>query len=107
MLIHNKGAKADRDRAVLVHSYKAMCKYFNVPRRDRLTPLALASLSNTQIYKLSKDLYNDQPVGRAKRLARKLGLDGTVSEPWYVILWARVKQALLEPKSKSSEVQRG
>lgn len=72
--IHDKGAKADRDRAVVLHSYLVMCDEFRVPRRMRLTAREIAGMSNTQLYQASKDLYNNASVKQAQRLAVRLGV---------------------------------
>lgn len=72
--VHNVGAKADRDRAIVLHSYLAMCEEFRVPRQMRLTPREIASMTNTQLYQASKDLYNNASVRQAQRLAVKLGV---------------------------------
>ena len=57
MTVHNKGRKADRDRAVLIHSYHVMVKDFRVPKARRLDAAALARLSNEMLYRVNKDLY--------------------------------------------------
>lgn len=72
--VHNVGEKADRDRAIVLHSYLAMCEEFRVPRRMRLTPREIASMTNTQLYQASKDLYNNVDIKKARRLAVKLGV---------------------------------
>jgi hypothetical protein len=74
MKVHNKGYKADRERAVLINSYHVMCKDFNVPRRDRLDAAALARLSNDMLFKVNKDLYSQSTVKQARKLAIKMGL---------------------------------
>ena len=74
MNVHNKGRKSVRDRAVLIHSYKVMCKDFHVPHREWLDTAALARLSNEMIYKITKDMYSQATVKQAKRLAIKMGL---------------------------------
>jgi len=87
MRLHDKGQKADRDRAVVLHSYKVMCREFRVPRRQRLTTVQILSMSNNQLYQASKDLYNGATVKQARRLARKLGLNGPVTPP--IVRWFR------------------
>jgi hypothetical protein len=74
MTVHNKGAKAARDRAVLINSYKVMCKDFRVPRHNRLDAAALARLSNDMLYRVNKDLYASATPKQAQRLAVKMGL---------------------------------
>jgi hypothetical protein len=79
MTVHNKGAKAARDRAVLINSYKVMCKDFRVPRHNRLDAAALARLSNEMLYRVNKDLYASATPKQAQRLAVKMGI--VESEP--------------------------
>lgn len=82
MMIHNAGPKADRDRALLLKSYNKMVRVFRTPRKDRLTPMELAGISNTKLFQVSKDLYNAAPVRKAKRIARILGLE-PARVPWH------------------------
>lgn len=74
MVLHEKGRKAERDRAVLIASYDQMCREFRVPYAKRLTPAEMARMSNAAIYRASKDLYNGASVKDAVRLAMKMGL---------------------------------
>jgi hypothetical protein len=68
------GFKAKRDRAVLIHSYNAMCRDFRIPKAKRLDAVAIARLSNEMLFKLNSDLYSQATVKQAKRLAVKMGL---------------------------------
>lgn len=89
MTIHDKGAKVDRDRALLLISYKRMTRAFRTPRKDRLTTAQIAAMPNSQLYQVCKDLYNCAPARKAKRLAGELGLSApTVSR------WAKAKTAI-------------
>ena len=74
MRVHNKGRKADRDRAVLIHSYKVMCEDFRVPKERRLNDVDLARLSNKMIYRISADIYSQASVKQVEKLAIKIGL---------------------------------
>ena len=74
MIVHNKGIKSDRDRAVLIHSYKVMCKDFKVPSDRRLSDIELARLSNKMIYRISADIYSQASVKQVEKLAVKIGL---------------------------------
>jgi hypothetical protein len=74
MMVHNKGPKAARDRALLVNSYIAMCREFRIPKAKRLNAAEIAGLSNDKLYKVNKDLYAQATVKQAKKLAVKLGL---------------------------------
>lgn len=74
MILHKgNGAKAARDRVVLINSYHVMCKDFRIPKDRRLDD-ALARLSNEMLYKLNRDIYSQATVKQAKRLAVKMGL---------------------------------
>lgn len=86
--IHDRGAKADRDRAVVLRSYLAMCDEFRVPRRMRLTAREIAGMSNSQLYQASKDLYNNASVSQARRLAVRLGMAQPPES------WPRLRKAL-------------
>jgi hypothetical protein len=56
-MIHNYGAKANRDRAMLVSSYHEMVRMFRTPKDQRLTPSDMARLSNTELFKAANALY--------------------------------------------------
>lgn len=86
--IHDKGAKADRDRAVVLRSYLAMCDEFRVPRRMRLTAREVAGMSNSQLYQASKDLYNNASIKQAQRLAVRLGVASAPES------WPRLRKAM-------------
>ena len=72
--VHNKGAKAEKDRAILLGSYREMCKAFRTPKAQRIPERDLARMTNTQVYQASKDLYNGATVKQARRLAERLGV---------------------------------
>ena len=74
MTVHLKGAKADRDRAVLINSYHVMCHDFRIPKKDRLDQAALSRLSNEMLFKINKDIYSQATVKQARKLAIKMGL---------------------------------
>ena len=74
MTVHNKGRKADRDRAVLIHSYHVMVKDFRVPKARRLDDARLASMSNEMLLRVNRDIYSQATVRQAKKLAVKMGL---------------------------------
>ena len=75
MTVHRKGAKADRDRAVLINSYHVMCHDFRIPKKDRMDHATLARLSNEMLFKINKDIYSQATVKQARKLAIKMGLD--------------------------------
>ena len=70
--VHNVGAKADRDRAVILRSYQTMCEEFRVRKSRRLSPREIAAMTNAQLFQASKDLYNGATVKQASRLAKKV-----------------------------------
>lgn len=96
MTLHNKGFKGERDRAVLLTSYKAMCKEFRVPKAKQLTPFELTCMTNAQLYTAAKDLYNNTTVKNAKKLAVKMGLaDKPIT--WLDILVEWLKHQVFDP----------
>jgi len=72
--VHNVGAKADRDRAVILRSYQTMCEEFRVKKSRRLSPREIAAMTNAQLFQASKDLYNGATVKQARRLAVRMGV---------------------------------
>lgn len=70
MRLHDKGAKAERDKILLRLTYKALVKEFKVEKP--LTDEELDALSNSQLYKITKELYEKQDAKKANRLADKL-----------------------------------
>lgn len=99
MMLHEKGRKAERDRAVLLASYEAMCREFRVPRAKRLTTDQIARMTTVQLYRASKDLYNGTSIKKAARLAVKMGL---VEHPksWAERMWRKVT----DPHPERSEL---
>jgi len=99
MTVHNRGAKAARDRAILIQSYKVMCKDFKVPRHNRLDAAAIARLSNDMLYRVNKDLYASATPKQAQKLAIKMGL----AEPETARKWRMFKfkiQSILTPNRR-------
>jgi hypothetical protein len=74
MMLHEKGKKSDRDRAILIKSYETMCNEFRLPACKRLTRADMARMSNQALYRASKDVYSQASVKQANRLAVKMGL---------------------------------
>ncbi len=70
-MIHEKGAKAQRDRGKLMQKYAELCRFFKI---KPLPDIDLARLSNEQFYRLCEDTYERQP--RASKIAytEELGL---------------------------------
>lgn len=99
--IHDKGAKADRDRSVILHSYLAMCDEFRVPRSRRLSTREIATMTNNQLFQASKDLYNGATIQQAQRLAIRLGLaQGPERFPAVKKAWGRVRRIVRLAKIK-------
>jgi hypothetical protein len=74
MMIHEKGAKAERDRAILINSYESMANEFKLPASKRLSRADMAKMNNQALYRASKDVYSQSSVKQANRLAVKMGL---------------------------------
>lgn len=90
--VHNKGRKAERDRAVLLASYREMCKAFRVPKSRRLAEKDIARMTNAQLYQASKDLYNGATVKQARRLAVRMGVAEKEPGPFSrAMSWVRDK----------------
>ena len=70
-MVHNVGAKADRDRAIILQSYRTMVKEFRVKKSRQLSPREIATMTNAQLFQASKDLYNSATVKQASRLPRR------------------------------------
>lgn len=74
MMLHDKGVKAERDRAILITSYEVMCDEFRLPFSKRLSRANMAMMSNKALYRASKDVYSQATVKQAKKLAIKMKL---------------------------------
>ena len=72
MKLHSVGAKADRDRAALLISYREMCRILHIKRFERVAPEKLAAMPTPQVFQLCKDLYNTLPVKSARKLEARL-----------------------------------
>lgn len=70
-VVHDKGRKAARDRAVLVRSYEAMCKEFRVPRSQRISAFDMTLMSNAQLMQANRDLFCLQDHKTAARYTLK------------------------------------
>lgn len=65
-MIHDKGFKAQRDRAKCAENYASLCRFFKV---KRLPDKELALLSVQQFYQLCEDIFNRQPAKAKRRYA--------------------------------------
>ncbi len=74
MTLHEKGKKAERDRAILIRSYETMCDEFRLPAKKRLSSADIARMSNAALYRASKDVYTQAKPKQLVRLAVKMGL---------------------------------
>ena len=86
--VHNKGVKAAKDRAVLLKSYHAMCREFRVPARLRISPKDLASMTNTQLFRATSDVYACATTRQVMKLARRLGV-APRTHRFNVVAWAK------------------
>ncbi|MEI8095890.1 MAG: hypothetical protein WCG80_16900 [Spirochaetales bacterium] len=71
MIIHEKGPKAERDRAAFLSKYYQLTEHFHV---KRLEPAALAKLNNQSLYHLGEDLFNSQSERGKRRFFESQGL---------------------------------
>ena len=113
MNLHNKGAKADRDRTLLIESYAVMTKTFKTPVKKILTVEQIAKMTNAQLYQTAKDLYNSQSFKNSMKLAVKLGR-AEKPEPWIIRAFKSLRIRDLHPeknelhsKTRYAEVQNG
>jgi hypothetical protein len=74
MTLHEKGVKAERDRAILINSYETMADEFRLPASKRLTRADMARMSNAALYQASKDVYAQAKPKQLVKLAVKMGL---------------------------------
>lgn len=98
--VHNKGPKSHRDRTILIATYEGMAKEFR-PRR-RLSASDIAGMTNTQIERAARDLYDAQSISAVNRYAEKMGIVRRHETPWRsrLRLWrARARLCLLRLKA--------
>jgi hypothetical protein len=74
MMLHEKGKKAERDRAILINSYETMADEFRLPASKRLSSADIARMSNQALYQASKDVYTQAKPKQLVKLAVKMGL---------------------------------
>jgi hypothetical protein len=68
MKLHERGVKADQERAALLLSYERMVKVFHV--KHPVTAAQFSAMDNWQVMRVCKDLYNKAPIKLAKKLER-------------------------------------
>lgn len=71
MIIHEKGPKAERDRAAGLRRYHQLCEF---TRTKPITGERLAKLNNQQLYRLGDDLYNSLSAKRRRKFTDWLGV---------------------------------
>lgn len=84
MKLHEKGAKADRDRAHVLTEYDKLVKFF---RLKPVSPPELAAMSANQLYKLCEDTWNRQPTRRKLDYQEAAGLSprrNPLAYRWFV-----------------------
>lgn len=92
MRLHEKGAKADKDRKHVLVEYDKLVKFF---RLKSLAPQNLATMSTTQIYKLCEDTWNRQPTLRKLDYQEAAGLSPRrkpLAFKWFVLDTLNIKQ---------------
>lgn len=102
MTVHNKGQKAEMDRAILLHSYEVMCREFRVPKNKVQDSAALARMSNDILYRLNKDLYSRATVKQAHKLAVRMGL-ADKPDTYFARIWRKIKASLFDSHPERSE----
>ena len=88
MMLHENGFKAQRDRAMLLFSYRDMAKEFRIPRKDRLSTEQIAKMTNKQLNRACRDLYNGVTVKQARKYGIKRGL---IKKPTKRTLFIRIR----------------
>jgi hypothetical protein len=71
MIIHEKGPKAERDRAEFLSKYYQLTEHFRV---KRLHAVALAKMNNHALYHLGEDLWNLQNDKAKRRFMERQGI---------------------------------
>jgi hypothetical protein len=93
-MLHESGIKAQRDRSMLIASYRDMVKEFRIPRKDRITADKMSKLTNKQLYQACKDLYNGVTIKQARKYGIKRGfIKKPAKKPFLIImrnLWRKV-----------------
>jgi len=74
MMLHETGFKSQRDRSMLVASYRDMAKEFKVPRKERITAAQMSKMTNRQLHCACRDLYNGVTVEVATAYGIKRGI---------------------------------
>lgn len=88
--VHNKGKKAEKDRAVLLTAYYEMCRVFRIAKSKRLSTYDISVMTNAQIYQAGRDLYNNATIKQAQKLTKRLNLDVSTKPSF----WTRIKSWL-------------
>lgn len=102
MMLHETGIKAQRDRAMLVASYRDMSKEFRVPRRERLTAAQIAKMTNKMLHRACRDLYNGVTVAEARKYGIKRGFIAAPKKK----SWAIALKRILFGRDTDYEMQR-
>jgi hypothetical protein len=70
MVLHDKGAKAQRDRAKCMAKYIQLCNFMHVKKQ---TPTQLSKLSVMEFYRLCEDIYNAQTIKKKIAYSEEIG----------------------------------
>lgn len=92
MKLHEKGAKAERDRKTVLVEYDKLVKFF---RLKPISPPDLAKMSAGQIYKLCEDTWNRQPTRKKLDYQEAAGLSprrNPLAFKWFVLDTLNIKQ---------------
>lgn len=100
MRLHEKGAKAERDREYCLKKYDEIATFFRI---KRILPNEIAMMTTSQIYRLCEDEYNRQPNRRKREFTEWLGLtprSNPLAFKWFVSDTLKIKQ----PQSLTEKV---
>lgn len=92
MQLHEKGAKAERDRALCIRKYDELVGFFHI---KRLMQSQIATMTNTQLYRLCEDEYNRQPNRKKLAYTEWLGLtprQNPLAFKWFASDMLKIKQ---------------
>jgi hypothetical protein len=108
MIIHNKGPKATRDRAVFLGMYTEMVEVFHV---KPLKPAEIAALDNFELHRLCQDIYAKQTELDHRWYLELLGKAPKSKRFWFRrLVWGLMHPKPIEKKKKPTykkETNRG
>lgn len=106
-MIHNYGAKADRDRAMLLSSYDEMCRVFKTPKDERMTPFEISKLNNTELSRAANALYIRAPDRKKRIMAERLGMTVPVKDTIFHKIKVAIYGVLIDIRMARKKIPRG